>query len=243
MNQKKVLITGGSRGIGLAIAKKFSENNYQPIIIASKESSFHDLRAEFPNWNFFACDLSREDSVQEIYSRFPDIDVLVNNAGIQINQEFGKDHTSHEKELIEINTNLISCILLIKKYLPILKTKKESSIVNVTSGLALVPKESAPIYCATKAALRSFSISLRWQLENLQPKVIEVLPPLVDTDMTRGRGRGKISPSELAIEFWDGFVNGKQEIYIGKSKILYYLHRIYPSLARRIMRGDSINSN
>lgn len=240
MNRRKVLITGGSRGIGLALAKKFAKNECQPILIATQESSFEQLKVKYPDWLYFVCDLSKEDAAQKIITKFPDIDILVNNAGIQFNGNFGQGSDSWIKTIHEININLIASLHLIENYLPVLKMKNDSAIINLTSGLALVPKESAAIYCATKAALRSFSISLRWQLEGSLPRVIEILPPLVDTEMTRGRGNGKISPEDLANEFWHSFKNGQEEIYIGKSKILYYLSRASPSLARKIMRADRV---
>lgn len=238
MNRRKVLITGGSRGIGLALAKKFAEDEYQPILIATQESSFDKIKEAYPDWLYYACDLSKEDSAQKIITKFPEIDILVNNAGIQFIEKFGYGKDSWTNVILEINVNLIASLHLIEKYLPILKNKNNSAIINVTSGLALIPKESGAIYCATKSALRSISISLRWQLEGYFPRIIEILPPLVDTKMTQGRGKGKISPEDLAKEFWRSYKNGQEEIYIGKSKILYYLSRASPNLARKIMRGD-----
>ncbi len=90
--------------------------------------------------------------------------------------------------------------------------RDNAAIVNVSPGLALVPKQTASIYCASKAALHSFSKTLRWQLEGTSVKVFEVLPSAVDTAMTAGRGRAKISPDRLAGEFWRGFQRDKFEI-------------------------------
>ena len=111
-------------------------------------------------------------------------------------------------------------------------------IVNVTSGLALAPKQSSPVYCATKAGLRSFTKALRYQAQARAPhvKVVEALPPLVDTDMTRGRGRGKISAEACAAEIVAGMEAGRETIYIGKAKILRAIQGLSPSVAERLMR-------
>jgi short-subunit dehydrogenase involved in D-alanine esterification of teichoic acids len=116
-------------------------------------------------------------------------------------------------------------------------TKQTAAIVNVSSGLGIVPKQSAPVYCGSKAGLHLFTKSLRWQLENSRIKVFEIIPPIVDTFMTQGRGRGKISPEVLVDEFWNGFQNDKYEMAIGRTKLLVFIHRFLPKLADRIMRN------
>ena len=93
------------------------------------------------------------------------------------------------------------------------------------------------MYCASKAALHSFSKTLRWQLEDTSVRVFEVLPPLVDTAMTSGRGKGKISAAQLAEEFWRGFQSDKFEMLIGKTQWLSVIHRLFPSVADKIMRN------
>ncbi|HEY9650976.1 MAG TPA: SDR family NAD(P)-dependent oxidoreductase, partial [Coleofasciculaceae cyanobacterium] len=90
--------------------------------------------------------------------------------------------------------------------------------------------------CASKAALHSFTKALRWQLEGSSVRVFEIIPPLVDTAMTQGRGRGKITPEALVEEFWRNFSRDRYEMQIGKTKLLFVLQRFLPSLAERIMR-------
>lgn len=106
----------------------------------------------------------------------------------------------------------------------------------MTSALALVPKRSAPVYCATKAALRSFTRSLRCQLAGTPVRVVEVLPPLVDTAMTAGRGRGKLAPDVVARAIVRSLEGGGDEVRIGKTKWLFAAHRLSPALAGRLMR-------
>jgi short-subunit dehydrogenase involved in D-alanine esterification of teichoic acids len=107
----------------------------------------------------------------------------------------------------------------------------------VSSGLAIVPKQTASIYCASKAALHSFSKTLRWQLEGTAVKVFEVLPSVVDTAMTAGRGRAKISPDRLAEEFLRGFQRDQLEMRIGLVKVFAVLHRLAPSVVERLIRS------
>jgi short-subunit dehydrogenase involved in D-alanine esterification of teichoic acids len=99
-----------------------------------------------------------------------------------------------------------------------------------------VPKQSAPVYCATKAALRSFGQALRYQLEGTSVEVFEIVPSLVDTAMTAGRGKGKLSPEALAEEALRGLAAGRHEIRIEKTRLLFALHRLLPSVAARLVR-------
>jgi uncharacterized oxidoreductase len=118
-----------------------------------------------------------------------------------------------------------------------MRDQADARVVFVTSGLALAPKRSSPVYCANKAALRSFAKSLRAQLRhaNWPIGVTEALPPLVDTDMTRGRGRGKITPQTAASQILRGIEAGKLEIDVGASALLRVISRISPALAEAIM--------
>jgi len=119
-----------------------------------------------------------------------------------------------------------------------LTRQPSAAVVNVTTPLALSPKRSSPFYCAAKAALRSFTKSLRFQLADVHPHVavVEVQPPLVDTAMTRGRGRGKISPQDAAAGILAGIERGQRDIYVGKARLLFALHRWVPSVAEAITK-------
>jgi uncharacterized oxidoreductase len=105
--------------------------------------------------------------------------------------------------------------------------------------LALAPKQSSPVYCAAKAGLRSFTKALRYQAQARAPhlRVVEAMPPLVDTDMTKGRGRGKISAEACAAEIVRGMEAGQETIYVGKAKLLRAIQGVSPSLADRLMRN------
>ena len=138
---------------------------------------------------------------EHLTSSFPSLNILINNAGIQHQYDF-KDDSALQKIDEEIDINFGAVARLSKILLPKIAKSAEAAIVNVSSFLGIVPKSSAPIYCATKAALHAFSQSLRYQLRGAPVKVFEIITPLVDTDMTKGRedNAGKMSPDILARE-------------------------------------------
>lgn len=236
MNTKNnvVLITGGATGIGYALAKKFLHQGNAVILVSRNSEALSSAAKSLQGISTFVADITKKNDRQTIVERFPSVNILVNNAGSQLNRPI-VDYSEQEIEN-EIAVNFTAHVLLTRDFLPILLAKESSSIINVTSGLAIVPKQSAAIYCAAKAAFHSLSKTLRWQLEKSNVSVFEVIPPLVDTSMTAGRGKNKITPDQLAEEFWRDFKKNKFEIRIGKTKILLWLNRIIPSLAEKIMR-------
>ncbi len=232
----KILITGGARGIGAALTDKFLENQNQVLIVGRKAPKDLPLGA-----HFIACDLSdpraREALIQTVTTEHRDLSVLINNAGLQHEGAFGDDW-HYADYAAEMQTNMDAIIHLCDGLLPILKEHEEAAIVNVSSALAIQPKQDSPIYCATKAFVRSFTKTLRYQLEASAIRVFDVVPPLVDTDMTRGRGTGKISPQALADIFWKGWRKNTQTIYVAKAGVLNLINRISPSLAAKIVRHE-----
>ncbi len=246
-----ILITGGGSGIGLAFAKALSntpsntlgkEKKNRVIIFGRDKAKLKDAKEKGYAADYLVGNLAQEEDQAKlekyIATNYPELNLLINNAGIQRNYKFN-DAASHLSLIEEeININFTGQVKLTDRLLPILLKQNQALVVNLTSALAVVPKESAAVYCATKAALRSFSTVLRYQLEGNSVKVIEVVPALVDTAMTAGRGRGKISPEQLVKEALAGMRSGKEEIRIGKTKLLFLLNRIWPSLASRIIRKN-----
>lgn len=241
LHNNKILITGGSKGIGLAMAKEFLLHNNKVIITGRNEEDLQKVKNTYPDIFIFKCDLSKQEDIDQltlyIENEHADLKILVNNAGIQYNYHFEEEEQLLSKIDYETSVNLIAPIKLVALLLPILNKNSNSAIVNVSSGLAIVPKKEAPVYCSNKAGLHIFSKSLRYQLKNT--KVFEVIPSLVDTNMTRGRGKGKISPEKLAKEFIVAFQKNKYEINIGKVKLLRLINRIYPKLADRIINKNN----
>ncbi|MBI5962605.1 MAG: SDR family oxidoreductase [Chloroflexi bacterium] len=232
-----VLITGGTSGIGLALAKKFLHADNRVIVTGRNQEKLARVQADFPKLVTQMADMSRFEDVEQLASQFTDANILINNAAMQYNYDFSDPTIPMDYINKELQTNLVGPLLLIRLMLPHLMTKQTAAIVNVSSGLGIVPKQSAPVYCGSKAGFHLFTKSLRWQLEDSRIKVFEIIPPIVDTDMTRGRGKGKISPETLVEEFWNGFQKDKYEMAIGRTKLLVFIHRFLPKLADSIMRN------
>jgi uncharacterized oxidoreductase len=232
-----VLITGGTSGIGLALAKKFIAEGNEVIVTGTNPEKAEAIQKQLPNIRIELADIRDRTALDRLVANYPNVNILINNVGIQYNYNFADPTISPEQIDLELDINLIAPLYLTKNFLPSLLTKPTAAIINVSSGLAIVPKQTAAIYCASKAALHSFSKSLRWQLEDTNVKVFEIIPPIVDTPMTIGRGSGKISSEALANEFWSSFVKDRYEIQIGKTKLLVILNRIMPALAEKIMRS------
>jgi uncharacterized oxidoreductase len=230
----RVLITGGAKGIGLALAKQFHAAGNRVVLIGRDPAALLAAEQSLAGAQTRVADVANAADRAMLAHEYGDVSVLVNNAGIQCNGEFAQMPAAGIEN--EMNINFLAPALLTHAFLPHLRKHSESAIVNVSSVLALVPKQSASIYCASKAALHSFTRSLRWQLEGTGVRVFELMPPLVDTAMTAGRGKGKISPEALAATFWAGFQADQFELLAGKAKAARLLARLSPSLAERVMR-------
>jgi len=241
MNLKNncVLITGGSSGIGLAFAKKFLSMGNRVLICGRNVDKLKRAQESNPGLETFRCDMTDLNNMKQlleyIKANFSQINTLINNAGIQHNYRFDDGQSHLDKIDEEISINLSAQLRLTDLLLPLL-LKTHSAIINISSALSIVPKESAPVYCATKAGIHIFSRALRYQLENTSVKVFEVVPALVETDMTHGRGSNKISPADLVNEAIKGFARDQYLIKIGKTKILFAICRLFPSLADKIIR-------
>lgn len=236
-----MLITGGTAGIGLELVKQFYELGNKIIVVSGNPDNLEQLKTNFPYISTIVCDLSDNQSVRRLVdtclTEYSDINILINNAGIQYNYIWAEEKDGYQKIEKEIQINFTSPMQIIYGLLPILTVKQDSAIINVSSGLAFAPKKSAPIYCATKSAIHNSTKALRYQLENTTVKVFEIIPPLVDTAMTAGRGKGKISPKQLVDEFIINFKKDKTESNIGKTKLLRLIQRISPKLADSILKN------
>ncbi len=218
-----VLITGGATGIGFALAKRFVELENKVIICGRRKEKLETAAKELGTVEVIRCDISKEEERARLFeavsSGFDNLNVLVNNAGIQMQIDLrnGIDGLLVEDE---IETNLKAPIYLTARFMPLLM-KNKATIINVSSGLGLVPMARFPIYCATKAAMHSFSLSLRQQLKDIPIKVFEVIPPTVYDTELKGkemeRSEWSISSAEMADATIKGLKAEQYEIYAGGS--------------------------
>lgn len=240
-NNNTILITGGTSGIGFELVRQFYEFENKLIVASSNQLNLDKLKIQFPKIDIIVCDLADNLSVCELIEKclieHANINIVINNAGIQSNYNWTDEKNGFNKIENEIRINFTSPMQIIYGLLPLLTTKEKSAIINVSSALAFAPKKSAPIYCATKAAIHTATKALRYQLESTSVKVFEIIPPLVETAMTAGRGKEKILPKQLVDEFMVNFENNKFESNIGKTKLLRIIQRILPKLVDKIMKN------
>jgi short-subunit dehydrogenase involved in D-alanine esterification of teichoic acids len=246
LSKHTVLVTGGSAGIGLELAHEFKKHNNRVIICGRNVERLTSAAKEIGDIETIQCDLAKEADlhalVDTLKTKVGELSILVNNAGVQQNYNFTQvDPKPTLKDIDwEIDVNFNAIVKLTTLCLPLLRQQPQSAIVNVSSGLALAPKRSAPVYCATKAAVHIFSKAFRYQMEDTAPNiaVFEAILPLVDTNMTRGRGKGKISPEQVAKEVFEAMERDNYEIHVGKVKLLVLIQRVLPQLAERILRNS-----
>jgi len=217
-----ILVTGGASGIGLALATRFLEKGNEVIICGRREGRLQEIAARDDRFTTRVCDLAsateRKTLVEWVTSEFPNLNVLVNNAGIQRTVDL-KSNEVWESTHSEIAINLEAPIELSRLFYPHLSQQRSAAIVNVTSGLSFVPLANVPVYCATKAALHSFTLSLRHQLADGPVEVIEIIPPAVDTDLQApGLHKFGVNVDEFADAILIGLEERKNEIAYGTAQ-------------------------
>lgn len=218
-----VLITGGASGIGLALASRFLQRENEVVICGRREEMLRQAKESFPSLHIRACDVAdpgqRADLAQWAAAEFPALNVLVNNAGIQRKVDL-TEQEDWDAIRTEIATNLEAPIHLTQLFHPQLDRQEDAAIINITSGLSFVPLANVPVYCATKAALHSFTLSTRWQLKDTSIEVIELIPPAVDTDLQApGLHTFGVNVDKFADAVFDGLEQGSSEIAYGTADI------------------------
>lgn len=236
---KTVLITGGTSGIGLELARQLIARNNTVIITGRDLNRLEVAQQTVPGLHVFRSDVSDPASVEALYETvscaFPALDTLVNNAGTMRNikldrQRFLIDLTT------EIDGNLKGPMWMVQAFLPLLLGQKESLIVNVSSGLAFIPFPAAPIYSASKAALHAYTQCLRAQLADTTVSVVELAPPATETPLFRGefaeemQGEKGMSVTVLTKHAIAAIEAGKPEIRPGLSNVLKIASRVAPNL-------------
>jgi uncharacterized oxidoreductase len=181
-----ILITGGSSGIGMALAERFLALGNEVIITGRGEAALNAFERKHPSVHVKVNDAGSAEERSELAAwvvrEFPRLNVLINNAGIQRRVNL-REAEPWADTASEIDINLGGPIHLSALLAPHLQTQPKARIMNVSSGLAFVPIAHLPVYCATKAALHSFTLSLREQLKPVGITVTEIIPPAVKTNL------------------------------------------------------------
>ena len=234
-----VLVTGGNSGIGRAFVDRFVAEGAQVFACGRNEATLAALKAAGPSVEVQRCDITSAADVKALAERVSEqcgrLDVLVNNAGVMEHVDMLAGSVDDEAIAREIAINLTAPILLTRRFLPLLRHGHNPLILMVTSGYALLPARRVPTYSATKAGLRSFTQALRYQLTGTGIRVVEILPPLVDTPCTATINKPKLAPATVVDETLRGIARGHDEIFVGQVRWLPLLMRIAPRYAARIV--------
>lgn len=224
-----ILVTGGGGGIGRGLAEAFHKLGNRVIIGGRRESVLNDACAGHPGMSSVILDISNPASIQaaahSVLSQFPDLNCIINNAGLQRVHDFSAADGVDEPGMVEeIETNLLGLMRMCAAFIPHLKSRPEATLVNISSGLAFVPLARVPIYCATKAAVHSFCVTLRHQLKHTTVRVVELIPPWVDTNLDKGRRR-TTGPAPMPLpqfisEAMEGLSGDADEVPVGDAKFL-----------------------
>jgi uncharacterized oxidoreductase len=223
-----VLITGGATGIGYAMAEAFLELGNEVLICSRRKQRLQEAQRMHPALRIRVCDVAdakdRNSLVEWATLNFKELNILINNAGIQRDIDFTKGIAEYLAGSNEIAVNLEAPIVLSGLLVPHIAGKNDAAIVNVSSGLGFVPAARMPVYSATKAGIHAFSMALRHQVRDLGIKVFEVVPPAVDSELNqegrakRGSGfKADLQPGEFVSAVMKGLADDVFEIGYGST--------------------------
>jgi uncharacterized oxidoreductase len=229
-----ILLTGGSAGIGRALALQLQAKGARVILTGRNPERLAAMRAE--GFEALEADLSQAAGVDALLAQLADteFDILINNAGQLVDHDFRDGTPDADAADVCLYANLSAPIRLITALTPRLSARPQAAIVNVTSGLAIAPAARLPVYCATKAGLRFYTLALREQLKGTSVTVIEALPPVVDTQMNDGNPMKKMPAEECARQILAAIEQDRAEANIGMTRALRMVEAVAPWLARRI---------
>ena len=224
---KVVLITGGGSGIGLETARLFVQKDNQVIITGRSRERLEKAAGQIGAADYFSCDVTNEEDVkalvQFIKEKYGKLDFLMNNAGLSYLHQLHNETDSFLNASREMTTNYLAAVNITAQFLPLLKQQPEAGIINMSSITGFVPAFTLPTYSASKAALHSYSQSLRYSLlKETNIKVFEVMPSLVDTEFTKDiPTKDKITPEEVATATLEGIEKDLYEIHVGTTGALH----------------------
>jgi uncharacterized oxidoreductase len=237
MTGNTVLITGGATGIGFALAEAFIAAGNRVVVCGRRQERLEEAKNKAPSLLTVVSDISKREGRETLYAwldrEAPDVNILVNNAGILKILDLKKGLDEVPEVVSEIDTTLVAAIYLSGHFIPRFLECQRAAIVNIVSALAYMPMSVVPIYCASKAALHSFSLSLRHQLRDTPIKVFEIIPPIVKTELRQDMGlrmrMGKgIPAADIARETLKGMEDNRYEVAVGVAEELCLEARFDP---------------
>ena len=241
LDNNTILITGGTGGFGFEFASKLIALGNTVIITGRNAEKLQEVKSKLPEVFTIQSDVSKSDDISNLFNQvtkqFPELNIIINNAGEMRKISL---HQPHDLTDItrEIEINLMGPIRMVQQFLPHLKTKTNAAIVNVTSGIALMPFPISPIYSASKAGFRSYTQALRVQLKNTSIKVIEVVAPGSSTPLNDKfvnedgfNANMLMAPDKIIDAAIKGMKNDKDEIFPGLSKLMRIMSRVAPKFA------------
>jgi uncharacterized oxidoreductase len=244
LTKRTILVTGGTSGIGFELSRQLLERGNTVIVTGREARRVDDARRRLPGLHGFVSDVTDAAAISalhaEVTAAFPALDVLVNNAGIMRNLDLTRAQSLSDVTR-EIDVNLRGPVQMVQQFLPHLRGRKQSAIVNVSSGLAFVPLAISPIYSAAKAGLHAYTRALRVQLAGSGVQVFELAPPPVETRLMRAEFEAELKQSKgmsaeaLARVAIAGIERGRDEIRPGLANVLKAMSRIAPEFMFRQM--------
>jgi uncharacterized oxidoreductase len=187
MTGNTILITGGTSGIGRALAEQFHRRGNQVIIAGRRQQLLDEITAAHPSMRGIRVDIEDGKSLEafaaNVAAEFPNLNVLFNNAGISRMEDLTGEDADFATSRDIVQTNILGTLHLTAALLPVLQDQPSATIITTSSGLAFVPRHNFPTYCATKAFLHSWMQSLRVQLRETEVEVLELVPPYVQTEL------------------------------------------------------------
>lgn len=187
LQNSTILITGGTSGIGLELVKQLTNEGATIIVTGRNAEALQKTKTRYPGVHTFRSDVSQSEDIEKLYhevtEQFPALNMIINNAGLMRLIDLRDTSISLENINLEVATNLTGTIQMTHRFLPHLLQKKEAAIINVSSGIAFMSYSAAPVYSATKAGVRAYTQALRLQLEDTNVKVMEIIPPGVNTNL------------------------------------------------------------
>jgi uncharacterized oxidoreductase len=245
LKNNTILITGGSSGIGLGLAKAFLQRDNTVIVTGRNVEKLEKVKVENPGLITMACDVSNPKEIHSLQNtiekEYPELNILINNAGVMKTINLQNTGMSDEELTKELDINVKGTIWMNDAFLPLLKEKTNAASVSVSSGLAFAPLPISPVYCASKSAVHSYTVSLRAQMKNTGIKVFELAPPATATELLGTfdpndmEGTKPMTVDQLVAAFLKGFEKDKLEILPGQASQLKFMSRFFPGVINKVL--------